>query len=110
MAPPGVDRLAVDEALDEVSGCSTALRPQPVFFAQVRLCGVGGDGVDRVDRRSCERVAGFSGDPEPGGFVGARVPDREQRDAVGVDELLEADPLMNTPRRHLTQEREVLPA
>ena len=27
VAPAGVDRLAVDEALDQVSGCSTALRP-----------------------------------------------------------------------------------
>ena len=64
VAAAGVDRLAVDEALDQVSSRSTALRSEPGLFAQVRLGGLGGDGVDPVDRRAGEREAGFSGDPQ----------------------------------------------
>jgi hypothetical protein len=50
VAPAGINRLAVDEALDQVSGCSTALRPDPRFFAQVGVGGLRRDAVDCFDR------------------------------------------------------------
>ena len=50
VAPAGVDRLAVDEALDQVPSRSAALPTEPCFLAQIGLGGLGGDGVDRVDR------------------------------------------------------------
>jgi hypothetical protein len=107
MAPTGVDRLAVDEALDEVAGRSAALRADAGLFAQVGLGGLRGDDVDRLDRRPGEREAGRAGDPQARGLVGARVPIGEKRDAVGVDEDLEADPLMHAARGELAQEPEV---
>jgi len=63
VAPAGVDRLAVDEALDQVSGCPAALRPDPRFFAQVGVGGLRRNAVDCFDRGACEREACCSGDP-----------------------------------------------
>ena len=50
MAPARFDRLAVDEALDEVPRRSPALGPHAGLFAQVGLGGLRGDDVDRLDR------------------------------------------------------------
>jgi hypothetical protein len=104
VAPAGVDRLPVDEAVDQVSGRSTALRSQPGLLAQVGLCCLRGDDVHRIHGGACEREAGFSGDSKARGFIGAHVPIGEQRDAVGMNEHLEADPLMHAPRRQVAQE------
>ena len=107
MAPGWVDGLPADEPLEQISGRSTALRSQPRLFAEVRLGGLGRDGVDRVDRRAGEREAGCSGQPQARGLFGARVPNREQRDAVGADEGLEADALVHPPGSELAQETKV---
>jgi hypothetical protein len=108
--PARVDRLAVDEALDQISDRSAALRPDSCFFAQVGVGGLGRDAVDSIDRRACECEACCSGDSQARGFLGARVPVGKERHAVGVEEDLEADPLVDTACRQITQERKVIGA
>src|SRR5205807_3329197 len=93
VASSGLDRLPVDEALDQVSGRSTGLGSKPALLAQIRLGGLRRDDVDRLDRRACERKTGLSREPQARGLLGAGIPVGEQRDAVGVDEHVEADSL-----------------
>ena len=71
------------------------------------------DAVDTITTQAAEaylREAGFSGDPQPRGFLGARVPVGEQRDSVRVQEDLEADPLVDAARRQFAHEPDVLAA
>jgi hypothetical protein len=74
VSPAGNDRLAVDEALEQVSGRAAALRPDARLFAQVRLGGLRGDDVDRFDRRACECEPGLSRELQPHRFLGAGAP------------------------------------
>ena len=110
MPPAVARRLAVDEALDQIPRSLAALDAHSRFFAQVRLGSLSGEDVDGIDRKPRKREAGRLSDGQLRCLVHAGVPDREQRDPVGPDEIVEADPLVHAPRGELAQEAEVLAA